>query len=91
MNFAALNLFIALIVCQTFVGQAVTAPVQIQTFHIHGTISDPLGAVITRAKVTFLGAQSSQAVFTNDLGVYEANLPVGSYSMTAQKEGFGRY
>jgi hypothetical protein len=80
-----------LLLCGVSFGQAATAAIQVQTFHVRGTITDPLEAVIPRVKVTFRSEQLSKTVNTNDLGTYEADLPIGVYTMTAQSPGFNFY
>jgi hypothetical protein len=52
---------------------------------------DPSGAVIPRAKVAFQNMQFDKTVTTNESGVYEADLPFGNYTMTAQVVGFRPY
>jgi hypothetical protein len=64
---------------------------QPQTFHIRGTITDSIEAVIPRVKVTFQSEQLRKTVTTNDVGVYEVDLPIGDYTMTAQTAGFRSY
>ncbi len=64
-----------------------------QTFRgsIQGTVTDSGGAAITGAhvKVFSTGTGLSRTVSTNDLGAYVASeLPLGSYSITIDKEGF---
>jgi len=70
-------------------GQA-ASPVS-QTFHVRGTITDTSGAVIPRAKVAFQSKHFDKNVSTNGLGVYEADLPFGVYTMTAEALGFRPY
>jgi hypothetical protein len=84
MKFIFPTLLVILLVCEYAFGQAGTQP---QTFHIRGTITDPLEAVIRGVKVTFQNEQSSKIVTTN----YEADLPLASYTMTAQSPGFRLY
>jgi hypothetical protein len=72
-------------------GQASAPVTHPQTFHIKGTITDPIEAVVQRVKVTFQSEQLSKMVITNDSGVYEADLPLGDYTMTARSPGFRTY
>ncbi len=59
---------------------------------MQGTIKDPLEGVIRGVNVTFQHEQMSKTVSTNDVGVYEADLPLGDYTMTAQgPRGFRIY
>src|ERR1700690_4140821 len=64
---------------------------QPQTFHVKGTITDPLEAVIQGVKVTFQNEQLSRTVTTDNAGFYEADLPLGHYMMSAQSRGFRLY
>jgi len=43
-----------------------------------------LEGVIPGVKVTFQNEQLTRTVITNNVGVYEADLPLGDYTMTAQ-------
>jgi|ERR1022692_1024402 hypothetical protein len=72
-------------------GQASAPVTQPQTFHIKGTITDPIEAVVPRAKVTFQGERLSKTVTPNDSGVYEADLPLGDYTMTTEAKGLRTY
>jgi Carboxypeptidase regulatory-like domain len=80
-----------LIFCATSFGQSPIPTPEPQTFHIRGTVRDPAGGVIFRARVAFQSEQASKAALTNDAGVYEADLPLGDYTMTAQGVGFRPY
>jgi hypothetical protein len=64
-----------------------------QTFRgsIQGTITDPTGAAVVGAKVKIFnpGTGLSRTVETNDQGGYQTSeLPLGTYSVTIEKEGF---
>ena len=64
-----------------------------QTFRgsIQGTVTDSSGAAIpgARVKVFSAGTGLSRTVPTNDQGAYVAyELPLGSYSVTVEKQGF---
>jgi|SRR5277367_5804018 len=72
-------------------GQAPLAVTRTQTFHISGTIKDPSEAVILGAKVIFQNEPLTKAVITDNRGGYEADLPLGDYTMTAQSPGFRPY
>lgn len=72
-------------------GQSSNPTTHAQTFHITGTTKDALGGVIPETKVTFDSNHVCTVVTTNNLGVYEADLPVGLYTMTAQHAGFRLY
>ncbi len=58
---------------------------------ISGTVTDTSGSVISGAQVTITNATTSLArvVTTDDRGAYVgANLPVGDYSVTVERQGF---
>jgi hypothetical protein len=64
-----------------------------QTFRgsIQGTITDSTGAAIPGAQVKIIspGTGLTRTVSTNDLGGYVASeLPLGSYSVSVEKDGF---
>src|SRR5437016_3003584 len=82
---------VALLLCTSLFGQSPTPASQVQTFHVKGTLTDPLGAVIRGVKVTFQSEHTSKTVATNDVGRYEEDLPFGVYTMTAQSPGFRFY
>lgn len=65
-----------------------------QTFRgsIQGTITDSTGATIPGAMVKVFSPSTglSRTVSTNDLGGYVASeLPLGTYNITVEKDGFG--
>ena len=92
MRFAISVLLAVLLFCVTLFGQSATPATQPQTFHVRGTITDPLEGVIREVKVTFQNEQLSRTVTTNNIGVYEADLPLGNYTMVAQgPSGFRLY
>jgi hypothetical protein len=73
-------------------GQSASPPTLPKTFHVRGTITDPLAGAIPGVKVTFQGGPLTTTVTTNNVGVYEADLPLGDYTMTAQgPRGFRFY
>jgi hypothetical protein len=49
---------------------------------VKGTVMDTQGALIPRATVIFENRQTSQAVVTNEAGVYEIQLPADIYSIS---------
>ena len=64
-----------------------------QTFRgsVQGTVTDPTGAAVAGAQVKVFspGTGLSRSVSTNDQGEYQASeLPLGTYSVTIEKEGF---
>ncbi len=83
------------IVCTTFLFgilvAATTASAQVVTGTISGRMTDATGAVIPGSTVQVQNVETglSRSVQTDAAGRYEArNLPVGSYSITAQQAGF---
>jgi hypothetical protein len=79
---------VLLFFCTALFGQSAT---QNRTFHVSGTVTIPVLAVIPGVEVVFEGGQLSTTVTTNAAGIYEADLPLGVYSMTAQHPGFWPY
>ena len=83
-SIAALSVFFAFVlVCASYA----------QTFRgsIQGTITDITGAAIPGAQVKVFspGTGLTRTVTTNDLGGYVASeLPLGTYNITVEKEGF---
>jgi hypothetical protein len=55
---------------------------------VKGTITDPKGAAVPGANVEFASQQMHKTVATNGEGVYQADLPVGDYTMTTDVGGF---
>ena len=56
-----------------------------------GTITDPTGAVVPAAKITFVhaGTQATSTVATNEAGQYSRpNLPIGEYQISVEAAGF---
>jgi hypothetical protein len=78
--------------CATLFGQSAMRETLPPTFHVRGTLTDPLDAVIPGVKVTFRNERLTRTVTTNNVGVYETELPLGDYTMTAQGPvGFRSY
>jgi carboxypeptidase family protein len=84
-------LFAVLPLCGCFLGQTLALVTQPRTFHVKGTITDPIEAVIQGAKVTFESGQLKKSLITSGAGIYEADLPAGDYTMTARVSGFRLY
>src|SRR5688572_18961093 len=58
---------------------------------IEGQLVDPTGAAVPNAKVQVTNVETNSTLefFSNELGNYLApNLPLGTYRITVQKEGF---
>lgn len=83
--FRSLILFVAIAgICHNGLGQEVTAS-------ITGTVTDPGGAALPGATVTATSQERGQAYVaeTNDTGLYRiAQLPVGTYALKVEKQGF---
>ena len=70
---------------------SLSAFAQIQNGQFTGTVTDPSGAAIANAKVTVtnVGTNLSVDTTTNQTGGYVAKeLPVGTYRITAEAQGF---
>lgn len=71
-------------ICHSGLGQEVTAS-------ITGTVTDPGGAALPGATVTATSQERGQTYVaeTNDTGLYRiAQLPVGTYALKVEKQGF---
>lgn len=90
MKLSAITLIAALSLCAIAFGQAPKSPSVAQSFHVRGTVIDPLGAVIQGAEITFNGEQATRATTTNLSGKYEIVLPLGRYTK-AERRGFRAY
>jgi len=69
---------------------SVPALAQRQSATIRGTVTDETGAVLPGATVTVTGTDTglSRVVYTNPSGIFTFDLPVGTYSLTVELEGF---
>src|SRR5437879_5495330 len=64
---------------------------QLTVSTLRGTVTDPAGAVVVRAKITALNQETNltREVFTNASGDYEIpDLPRGTYRLSATQTGF---
>src|ERR1700690_1312438 len=86
-----ISLVAALSLCAIAPSQDAKPPSGPQRFHVQGTVTDPLGAVISEVEITFSGGQATRTVTTNPSGKFEVDLPVGSYTMKAELLGFRIY
>jgi len=89
-NFA-LTLMLALALGFTFENTVIPASAQETTGGLQGTVKDPSGAMVSRAKVVVTGTAlvGSKLVETDASGYYRfANLPPGTYTLTVKAEGF---
>lgn len=72
---------------------AITVPAlaQRQTATVRGTVSDATGAVLPGVKVTVIGEATglTRTGYSNESGIYVfGDLPVGTYELVAELEGF---
>lgn len=82
--------FTALLLSTSFFAHAQTAG----TASIQGTVTDPTGAAIANAQVTFTNTatHASRSTATDGAGIYSLpNIPVGAYSLTVAAQGFQGY
>jgi hypothetical protein len=91
MKFISPALLLILLLCESLFGQAPRPAVPTPTFHIKGTITDPTGAVMPKARIRFQSKQLDGAMPANDTGIYETELPLGDYTMSVQSPGFRPY
>jgi len=61
--------------------RSATQAAQPQRFNVHGRVSIYPNDAISDAKVIFKGEGISETVYTDEKGIYEANLPAGFYTM----------
>jgi Carboxypeptidase regulatory-like domain len=76
-----------------FLATCVSASAQTATGRIIGTVADQQGAAIVGAKVTVTntGTNVRSNTVTNADGFYQVlELPVGTYTLTAEHEGFSK-
>ena len=79
------------LLCVSLLALSLNGFAQIQNGQFTGTVSDPSGAAIANAKVTVTNVGTNFAVTTttDPAGLYKFNeLPVGTYKITAEAEGF---
>jgi hypothetical protein len=81
---------VLLLVLFALIGAAVA---QTQFGTIYGRVTDSSGAVVPGAKVTLTneGTKTSQTATASNDGAYTfASVPAGEYTLTAEKDGFGK-
>ena len=67
---------------------------QFTTASLSGTVTDPSGAAVPEAKVSVQNTETGfqLSTVTNDTGLYVfPRLPIGSYTLRAEKSGFSTY
>jgi hypothetical protein len=68
----------------SFLGQSPASASAPQTVHVQGTVFNPDGGGVPGTKVIFKSGQVSRTVISDDNGFYQADMPAGLYTMTAQ-------
>jgi hypothetical protein len=88
-----LTMVVVLLACAALFGQSAPPVSSPQTFHIQGTVHVLSDSAASGAEVTFEGEKTTKTVLTDKKGFYEANLPVGLYTMNVSslKHGFKEY
>jgi hypothetical protein len=82
-KFTSTTMLVALLACVVLFGQSASPITESQTFQVRGTIRAFNDSAVGGAKVTFESQKISITVSSDTTGFYEANLPVGLYTMTA--------
>ena len=73
----------AILLCCTGLGGQTTLPLSEPTFHVQGTITGPANSIVSGAEVRFQSDNLNKSIISDGAGFYEADLPVGLYTMTA--------
>ena len=85
----------ALFLCVAVALVSDQSPAQVTTAAIHGTVTDPAGAVIPNAEITVLNTSTGIATKTrSDNGGYfkVSQLQIGGpYSVTVESQGFASF
>ena len=82
----------ALLVCATITQIAMVGAQIPASTEIHGSVTDPSGAVIPGAMVTISAAQWSRTVSSDEAGQYMVSgLPPGHYRVRVHFGGFAAY
>lgn len=76
---------IPILLWATTFGQLADPAKQGQTFHAHGVVQLFTGKPVAGADVKFVAAGNSTTVTTDEKGIYDADLPLGLYTMTVLK------
>jgi hypothetical protein len=85
------------LVLSVLLGLSSRSQCQQQNVHVQGTAMDFTGAVVPGTEVTFQGKQVTKIVTADGNGSFDADLPAGLYTMSAQNRqpqyrgGFGSY
>lgn len=80
------------LICTLLCEQSVWSEYHPKTFHVEGTVRTFfMSSAIAGIKVEFKNENTSKAVFSDNAGFYSADLPVGTYKMTASWGGREKY
>jgi hypothetical protein len=88
-KFTFITMLAAFLACATLFGQSVASVAPVQIFHAHGTVRVYPGDALPQAQVRFENEKFSKTVYTDKAGLFEANLPVGLYTMTVDPPMLG--
>jgi hypothetical protein len=93
MKLTSVTMFVTLLGAATLFGQSAATAARPQKSNIHGTIRLDPATVAFGAEVTFENGKANTIAFTDKEGFYEANLPVGFYTMNVNPmtPGFREY
>jgi hypothetical protein len=78
------TMLIVFLTCAGLLKQSGSSMIELQTFQVRGTIRAFNDSAVRAAEVTFESQKTSITVASDKNGFYEANLPVGLYTMTAK-------
>src|SRR5215470_16685854 len=80
-----------LLLCVFLLYSPLSAQTTVAGARLNGTVTDPTGAAVPNAKVTVHNIETglTRETQTTEAGLYDfPNLPVGSYELIMEKEGF---
>ena len=80
-------------ICLAFIFSSAALLAQTANGRVLGTITDPSGAAITGAKVTVINTDTHlpRETATDKEGTFQVlDLPIGTYSVTAEAPGFNK-
>jgi len=78
-----------LLLYTSLLGQSPASPDRPRTVRVQGLIESTNDSVVPGTEVAFHGEQVSRTVVSDDKGFYHIDLPVGLYTMTAARHGYG--
>src|SRR5271154_1921892 len=83
-KFTSVTMLVTSLVSVALFGRSAGSSIELQTFQVRGTIRAFNDSAVRGADVTFESQKISLTVSSDESGFYEANLPVGLYTMTAK-------